>query len=301
MAKYQSMKCKDCVLKHLAAAMSYGKEIISGHGQDGTPDHRPDFLGELVNAEHHLAQMSAELLNKVMVIRTAAQNKHMTPSEEDIDQLREIWIEADATDFNVAKPPAPQPAPAVEAVNKLPEPFDRPVAEYPGLDAQDSVGFLLDRKWDEFPERKELFLKMAGKLARNADGFFGRDGLEGYDKEWLWYVPVNVFIANGMDALTPHPVYHDVNRPWNRLPYLVKVSAMKKALSDKPDYSEEYVMSFLDSSDRPIGSASEEESVVAVTRQPCCTLKTRLQTAVFVRVDDNGWPFMKKIWEDLYA
>jgi hypothetical protein len=50
----KNMVCYECVLKHLAAALSYGKEIISGHGQGAELDHRIDFLGEITNAEHHL-------------------------------------------------------------------------------------------------------------------------------------------------------------------------------------------------------------------------------------------------------
>jgi hypothetical protein len=32
-------------LKHISTALSYGKEIISGHGKGSDLDHRIDFLG----------------------------------------------------------------------------------------------------------------------------------------------------------------------------------------------------------------------------------------------------------------
>jgi hypothetical protein len=41
----ETMVCFECVEKHLAGALSYAKEIKSGHGKDSELDHRPDFLG----------------------------------------------------------------------------------------------------------------------------------------------------------------------------------------------------------------------------------------------------------------
>jgi hypothetical protein len=41
----ENMKCFDCVLKHLSAALSFGKEILSGHSMGNELDHRIDFLG----------------------------------------------------------------------------------------------------------------------------------------------------------------------------------------------------------------------------------------------------------------
>jgi len=40
-----NMKCLSCALKHISVALSYGKEILSGHGKGSELDHRPDFLG----------------------------------------------------------------------------------------------------------------------------------------------------------------------------------------------------------------------------------------------------------------
>lgn len=40
-----SMKCWDCALKHLAGALSYGKEILTGHAKGAELDHRPVCLG----------------------------------------------------------------------------------------------------------------------------------------------------------------------------------------------------------------------------------------------------------------
>jgi len=41
----KDMKCIECVLKHLATALSFGKEIMSGHSIGNELDHRIDFLG----------------------------------------------------------------------------------------------------------------------------------------------------------------------------------------------------------------------------------------------------------------
>ena len=39
-----SMKCYSCVLKHLSTALSFGKEILSGHSKGDELDHRIDFI-----------------------------------------------------------------------------------------------------------------------------------------------------------------------------------------------------------------------------------------------------------------
>ena len=64
-----SMKCWDCLLKHLAGAVSYGKEVMSGHGRGNELDHRIDFLGELINAEHHAETMDSHLFEIISNIR----------------------------------------------------------------------------------------------------------------------------------------------------------------------------------------------------------------------------------------
>ena len=89
------MKCKNCALKHIAAVISYGKETMNGHGKGAELDHRPDFLGELVNAEHHLKLLDAKLHMLVTNARRKLQEKDHVPGMSDIEQLRSIWLMLD--------------------------------------------------------------------------------------------------------------------------------------------------------------------------------------------------------------
>lgn len=87
-----SMKCFQCVLKHVSACLSYGKEILSGHGKDSDLDHRIDFLGELVNLEHHLELIDKNLFVEVKNFRQQMQSKQENVNQADLQYLRQLFI-----------------------------------------------------------------------------------------------------------------------------------------------------------------------------------------------------------------
>lgn len=91
-----SMKCWDCALKHLAGALSYGKEILTGHTKGAELDHRPDLLGELVNCEHHAELLDRELFNRVSTLRKQLQVRHVFVTAEDLDTLRMLYLKTEA-------------------------------------------------------------------------------------------------------------------------------------------------------------------------------------------------------------
>lgn len=297
----QTMKCKDCVLKHIANAMSYAKEILAGHGIGGTPDHRPDYLGELVNAEHHLEHISVELLNRVMVIRTAAQMRRMMPVETEIDSLREIWIAVEAFDVpdGVVMTGSLQYAEPVQHTT-VETKTDRPVHiynSYPDLEKMDKVGYVMAEEWfdEDNDEKRRLFISLAGKHAPNAVFYTGTDVVQ-YEGKYLWVFPFNCFINQNTDMKQPTVAHVSEGRKASYIPRLVETSKYLEAkertgLSDPVD--------ILDAMELPPMSPqlSEEYAVVMVTRKPCCSVKSRLRTQPFVKVDDNGWPYMKGIWE----
>lgn len=294
----QTMRCKDCVLKHLADAMSYAKEILAGHGLGGTPDHRPDYLGELVNAENHLAHMSADLLNRLMVIRTAAQMKRMTPSDSDIDALRELWIDVEGTDFDseaFRETPVTQESLRKDTPLKT---YDLP--DFPGLSEQSSIGILTDHDWDAFPDRLDLFKRMAEKYFVNLDGFYAPDDLKDYGMEWIWAFPANVFVAKDTDALRPCAARKDDPDKADKIMRLVRAKAMYEAylIRDHFEDSLPVLMTTLGFDDCPKNDAPESEVCVFVNRKPCCGMKDRLNRIPFVRVNDEGWPYMNQIWID---
>lgn len=87
----ENMVCYECVLKHLAAALSYGKEIMSGHGQGADLDHRIDFLGEITNAEHHLQLIDINLFNQISVYRKQLQSKKIQIDQNDLEFIRKLY------------------------------------------------------------------------------------------------------------------------------------------------------------------------------------------------------------------
>lgn len=85
------MICYECVLKHLSAALSYGKEIISGHGKGADLDHRPDYLGQIVNCEHHLQLIDKKLFDEISTYRKQLQSKKIQIDQNDLAFIRRIY------------------------------------------------------------------------------------------------------------------------------------------------------------------------------------------------------------------
>lgn len=85
------MICYECVLKHLSAALSYGKEIMSGHGKGAELDHRPDYLGQIVNVEHHLELIDQQLFEEVSAYRKQLQAKRIDVDQDDLAFIRKIY------------------------------------------------------------------------------------------------------------------------------------------------------------------------------------------------------------------
>ena len=235
----QSMKCKDCVLKHIANAMSYAKEILAGHGIGGTPDHRPDYLGELTNAEHHLEHISVELLNRVMVIRTAAQMRRMIPTDSEIDQLRELWIDVEAFEVPegaVMVAPMAQTEWVKQDGSKAEAP-ERKTGErvrifdsYPDLEKMGKVGILLADEWTEGinKEKYDLFMKLLGKHMKNGEIMSFSD-IEAYEGKYLWVIPFNCFIALDADMKAPLQAYVSEGRKPSFMPRLVETEKFNEA------------------------------------------------------------------------
>lgn len=85
------MICYQCVLKHLAGALSYGKEIISGHTLGASLDHRIDFLGEIINSEHHLELMDINLYNQISNYRKELQSRKILINANDLEFIRNCY------------------------------------------------------------------------------------------------------------------------------------------------------------------------------------------------------------------
>jgi len=84
-------KCLECLEKHLASALSYANEVVGGHGVGGKPDHRPDFSGEMINAEKHANVLDKNLALKIRAFRRKMQGQRWRPVERDLDTIRTFW------------------------------------------------------------------------------------------------------------------------------------------------------------------------------------------------------------------
>lgn len=90
-----SMICYSCVLKHLSVALSFGKEVMSGHSKGDELDHRIDFIGEIINAEQHLELIDKNLFNEISTFRKNLQEKDILVSIEDLQFIRKLYLEVE--------------------------------------------------------------------------------------------------------------------------------------------------------------------------------------------------------------
>ena len=85
------MNCFQCCYKHLSAALSYGKQIIGGYDGNSELNHQIDFLGELVNAEHHLELIRTDIYNELHSLRKQITSNDFVIKEETLDVIRIIF------------------------------------------------------------------------------------------------------------------------------------------------------------------------------------------------------------------
>lgn len=100
----KDMKCVECVLKHLAAALSFGKEIMSGHSIGNELDHRIDFLGQITNAEQHLQLIDDSLFIEISNFRKGIQSKNVLVQMSDLQFLRELYLKVESLNQTNNKP-----------------------------------------------------------------------------------------------------------------------------------------------------------------------------------------------------
>ncbi len=91
----ESMKCWECLLKHLAGALSYGKEVMTGHGRGAELDHRIDLIGELVNGEHHAELLEHGLFQRLSALRKDLQLRRGNVTPKDLEVIRRLYLETE--------------------------------------------------------------------------------------------------------------------------------------------------------------------------------------------------------------
>lgn len=87
-----SMDCVACFRKHIAAALSFAKEIMGGHGAGADLDHRADLEGEIANAEQHAREMTVPgYAAALRDLRHTLDAKAWQPGADDVVVLRKLW------------------------------------------------------------------------------------------------------------------------------------------------------------------------------------------------------------------
>lgn len=86
-----NQNCYECVYKHLAAALSYAKEVMGGFDSKSELNHEIDFLGEIINAEHHLELIDQALFSALRDFRKSCVSRRIKLTEADTDIIREIY------------------------------------------------------------------------------------------------------------------------------------------------------------------------------------------------------------------
>lgn len=105
----KNMICFECVLKHLAGALSYCKQVISGHNRGADLDHRIDVLGQIKNAQDHLELIDYKLFRKISDFRKQLQDKMIQVNEEDMQFIRNLYLEVQKKSIgDIAKEETPQ-------------------------------------------------------------------------------------------------------------------------------------------------------------------------------------------------
>lgn len=133
-----SMKCWSCALKHLAGALSYGKEVLSGHTYGAELDHRPDLIGELVNCEHHAELLNHTLFDAVAMIRRKLQDHRGICTPDDLDAIRALYLTTERMESatEVEQRAIDKEISAIgsqyQAVNPLQQMIRKSLDDYPG-------------------------------------------------------------------------------------------------------------------------------------------------------------------------
>lgn len=282
MRDYQSMGCRQCVSKHLANAMSYAKEVLAGHGPGGDPDHRPDLLGELCNAEHHLSMDPANqrLVDGLLAIRRSLEDNMYIPDAGMVTEMRRLWVAVvdemlpDPGQVRSVTRQAPLDqlaAPAVEQRGALPA----GLADHSPVDV-----LILD---GNSPSELEGVRRMIGNLDGVNEVFEG--SLPATSTEFVLVWPPHTGIIRKMPAGLDHPVHRKTGDgvDWACKPQVVPAGAwrdhsdLNKAMAGTPLAYEARVSSWVDLASAKVASI-------------CCGTKGKLRRgAHYVRWMPENW------------
>ena len=301
----ENMICCDCVLKHLAGALSYGKQIISGHSMGADLDHRIDFLGEIKNAEDHLQLMNQKLYQEISAFRKDLQSKKVIVDANDLEFIRSLY----------------------KKVEQLENGIETTDSSYDVLDFDPNIVFMQVNNKEYFDlaynsVKKHLkdynkiqVLKTNLDLSEYADVEVLHENIKEYAlsaDDFILMYENNVFLKD-FSARKIENSFSMKNYKIDAMPYLRKQGIEKsiycydnlKPCKIKTDIFNEAVKDY--DGDYPITvycyignqttALNDNFCTVVVDRNICCSTKTALKTKYFARFTENGFQSLKK-WLD---
>lgn len=287
MQEQQSMYCQQCVRKHLANAISYAKEILSGHGEGGDPDHRPDLLGELGNAEHHLQDNPEDqrLFEQVIYTRRRFEDAGYIPYTGMVTELRRLWTEVAGDIPALGMPPRMVPRQSLVDPSNAPAVSSSRYTLPSGLVSRAPVDVLI------LPGNSPSELEGVHKMIDNLTGVneVFENALPEKSTDYILVWPAHTGIIRSMDAGIEYPMYcnqKDGTVAWDSKPQVVEAALWRTT----PDLNQLMAAN-------PLKWAFATSPAVDLSTKVdkiCCGTKRKFVTgAYFVRWLPANWDLLK--------
>jgi|GEM_PF-3455681 len=327
-----TMICYECVMKHLANALSYGKEILSGHTRGAELDHRIDFLGELGNAEHHLELIDRNLFMAVSNFRRAMQSKKNIPDSGDLELLRKFFLIVEKRSEGTVSGTTAVPFAAQRQSNGRPMGASRMNANGITMPMPDIRHYEkpLDIVFPKVTNREyfELALKSIRKFAENAGRIywiesdidmkeFDVEKLESFSdpklSEHFMYWQENMCLLRRLDLLGSFSVYGYPTQKTDIRPITAKIRSrnpegtlyLYDGLNPQPVETVRFNEIMKDTTtDLPLtlyfNSIQEKPlytaimTTVIVDKTLCCSTRSRLKSCLFANWNNAGFESLKK-------
>ena len=302
----ESMQCVTCVQKHLANALSYGKEIMSGHTKGATLDHRIDFLGELGNAEHHLELIDAELFLNISQFRKDMQEKNLMPDYADLDKIRKLFLAVE-NHFPEEKIATDNTNSTFAVAGNIPD------IVFPKISNRDYFKTV----WDSIQKYGRGWNRIFCLEATIDLTEFGIKPLMGIDDPELGdsflYWQENMCLLKPIDFQRISPIYgFTPGKP----EYTEIIPQIRKNNQDRPIYLYDgiapqplqkdtfleltsgietpYPLTLYFNSLKTLNAANVASIAVHVEQKICCSVKSKLRNCVFATWNDAGFEHLKQ-------
>ena len=301
-----SMQCFTCVQKHLANALSYGKEILSGHTKGAELDHRIDFLGELGNAEHHLELIDRELFLVISQFRKEIQEKDSKPDYTDLEKIRRLFLA-------VEKLSEEDGVMAAAELKTATDSSQSPDIVFPVITNREYLILTLEsiRKYGHGWNRVfylDSSADLSGIEIEKITSF--NDPALG---ESFLYWGENMCLLRNIDLRSANPVYGFTS---GKREYLELVPLIRKNNPDRPIYlfdgiapqpvkksrvlelasavNTAYPLTLYFNSLPAMNAANAAPVAVHVDKKICCSVKSRLGTCAFATWNETGFEHLRQ-------